>query len=376
MYHDDELEIWNLTKGIALDVAPQEVVPVVGCIFDWRPGVTATYRLNAGPERPVAVSDGRGGRLSSPGDFGIDSINRTDLRERGNILELTVHREQYQHRACVSFDARKQGPETPRFELDARGKHAVEEIGQVVDGRWTLQSTDGQPELGIAPGDEGYDRIILFGDANWTTGYEVITEFTIDQYLTSTHYHVFGPVFKWRPHAVGDGTALPRTWTSGLGVFSASSTGLTMRYGVDVTYKNNGQREGNHVVAAKRASTLRFARNRVIARLPGHHHVPEFPTGRRLRMRLLVDAGRHELTMEPVGWRGLRRRVDLVVPDSPELIASGAVGFLASYCAVRIHRFSVRPVRSSDQRPIGDEELPPPQHRSQDLSDSQAGDGP
>lgn len=86
---------------------------------------------------------------------------------------------------------------------------------QIVDGRWSL--VDG----GLRTQGRGYDRVISFGDMDWTD-YEVTTEFTIHDFTpphdgppswNSSH---LGIGLRWKGHH--DGGDLPRTKWYPIGV--------------------------------------------------------------------------------------------------------------------------------------------------------------
>ncbi len=344
MYNDQSVEIWNLTEGGTLNVAPQEVVPIVGHIHDWDPSQSVQYRLNGGDPFPVALTNGFGsGRLYGSGNFGIDSIVRDDFIDGPNCLEIEVGRSDGTVCSKVTFDVVRPRSERTEFRLDLEGAGPAESIGQVIDGRWRVVHDQDGAHLAVVVGDEGYDRIVLFGDESWTTGYEIVAEFTIDRYLPQMNFHCFGPVFKWRPHVQGGGAELPRTWTSGLGIFSSAATGLAVRYGVEARKTPDGERLGERIVGCSRVSHARFLRNRLTGAAPIIPQIQEFPTGHRLRMRLVIDHGRHHLSIGPVGWSGWHRQASIDV-DSHEDLPSGAVGFLAAYCAVRLHEYRVTPL--------------------------------
>jgi hypothetical protein len=343
MYEDAALEIWNLTDGGVALVAPQRVFPIVGKIKGADADVSMTYRLNGGPKRPVCVGDGSGGRLARRGDFAIDTIDRSEFCPGQNEIVFCVSRDSETHSSTVLFSPQSAAPSEPVFDLAKQGETMnVEEVGQVIDGRWGVTQTAEGPALQLAEGYDGYDRLILFGSDCWTSRYDVLTEFTIDSYSQAHNFHAFGPVFKWRPHEQGDGTHLPRTWTAGLGIYSTAASGLALRYGRFVTYGPSGKRNGNTLLASKRVSTARWLVSRAARRLPWVAPAPEFPAGQRWRMRLQVADGRHRLSVGPAAGSG-RGPAATIEVEAPELIPSGAVGFLASYCAMTIHRFVVTP---------------------------------
>lgn len=346
MFRDTSVEIWNLTEGGILETGCQEVITVVGRLLDWEFGTTVVYRLNGGPSRPVALYAMRFGRLGEFGEFGIDSIHRGDLRHGENELEIDVRRPTADRRAVsrVTFTPVRSRSREPRFSLPSDRVRSIEEFAQVVDGRWSVDRGDRGVDVSIAPGDEGYDRIVLFGDEAWSSDYQLVTEFTPLRYPNG--YHSFGPVFRWQPHVQGDGDVLPREWTAGLAIHSSGRRGLTLRAGHEVGYGPDGSRSRHTQYAARRASTVRAAYASISARAPLFPHVPEFPVGRPLRMTLTLRGRQARATIEPSGWRGAGRRATVAATLDDPLVRRGAVGFLAAYCSVRIHRFDVRPIPS------------------------------
>jgi hypothetical protein len=63
-------------------------------------------------------------------------------------------------------------------------------------------------------------------------------------------------------------------------------------------------------------------------------------------MTLALRGEHARATIEPCGWRGRARRATVAATLDEPLVRRGAVGFLAAYCSVRIHRFDVRPIAS------------------------------
>ena len=337
MHTDGPFEVWNVTDRGTIEIGPQRVVPIVGRIDGWSPDEELTFSLDGSEARPVYVSPGEG-RLSEKGDFAIDAIDRSMLGAAEHELVLRLHRPTDSVATTIHFRPVQQATSTPSFVLDTSAASAPEEVVQIVDGRWQVAQ---DAQLRIAPGDEGYDRIFVVGSDTWTTGYRAEVTFTIDRYLPGSRFHAFGLVFKWRSHRQGDGRHLPRNWTSGLGLFSSSGPGLALRYGEDVEYLPNGRRIGNTVLATARVDPLRWAVGRASTRARIVPAVPQFPAGTTIRMSVLVDHGMHRLELDAPGRPRSQRTVEA---ESPELVESGAVGFLNSYVATTVHEFSVTPL--------------------------------
>lgn len=335
MHNDGPIEIWNLTDGGYAEVGAQPVVPIVGRVSDWSPDDELTFSLDDSDWFPVYASPGKD-RLSGRGDFAIDAIDRSMLTGDEHLLRLRLARKRDSVTTNVRFHPRQSGPAEPDYRLDASGLSCPEEIVQVIDGRWQIARENGQ--LRIAPGDEGYDRIFILGRDTWTTGYRVHISFTVDRYLPGSRFHAFGLLYKWRSHRQGDGHHLPRNWTAGLGLFSSAGPGLAIRYGQDVQYLPNGKRLGNTLLAASRVDPIRWAVGRASARAKPLPAVPQFPAGTTIEMAMTVDHGMHRLDFHALNRPRSRRTVEV---ESPELVESGAVGFLAAYVATTVHSYEV-----------------------------------
>ncbi|MEM9033479.1 MAG: hypothetical protein AAGD18_02705 [Actinomycetota bacterium] len=339
MFRSGPIEIWNLTDDGPVEVGPQPLVPIVGRIHDWRPDEQLTWRLDDGEPAPAFVSTGAE-RLSWHGDFAIDGLLRDALAE-GEVheLELRLDGPARSHRAEVKFRPIATAAPEPSWDLAAMTGDEVEQIVQVIEGRWSLETEPNR--LRIEPGDEGYDRIIAFGRDTYTGDYLLDTTFTIDGFAAGKRFHAFGLLFKWRPHRQGDGTHLPRNWTSGLGIFSSTGPGLAIRYGEDVHYLPGGIRVGNTVVGTRRLDALRWAASRATVRSRLLPVLPQLPIGTRVRMSLEVEDGRHRLSIETEGRRSIERHLEV---EAPEPIETGCVGFMAAWTAVTVEELRVSPL--------------------------------
>lgn len=339
MHFEDPIEVWNATDGGDIEIGAQWVVPIVGRIHQWSPAEELTFTLDGSAPRPVYVSSGSG-RLSGKGDFAIDAIDRSMLDGGEHVLQLHLAREAGSVTTTLRLRPTQRAAVEPRFDLDTTGVSCPEEIVQVIDGRW--QIAEGRGKVKIAPGDEGYDRIFVVGRDTWTTGYRIDICFTIDRYMPGSRFHAFGLLFKWRSHRQGDGYHLPRNWTAGLGLFSSAGPGLSIRYGEDVEYLPNGDRIGNTRLAASSLDPIRWVLGQSTAKAKPLQAVPQIPAGTTIEASMTVDNGLHRLDFHALDRPRARRTIEI---EAPEIVESGAVGFLAAYVATTVHSFSVTPCR-------------------------------
>jgi hypothetical protein len=213
MYDSKDLEVWNLTPGGIAVFGAQKIFNVVGRAHSQGGQAILEYALNSGPKRPVNI--GNSPRMSRAGDFNIDTIDIADLRDE-NVLDLYVSSGSGTSHHSIPFSARPIALGSPRFDLEFNRVSNIEEIGQVIDGRWLVsKDEDGAPCLEIRPEDAGYDRLIGFGRHDWTAGYEVNARIVVTRW-TKRGYFNAGLTFKWNPHLRGDGTNLPTQWSTGL----------------------------------------------------------------------------------------------------------------------------------------------------------------
>ncbi|MBN2306162.1 MAG: hypothetical protein JXQ72_16890, partial [Anaerolineae bacterium] len=193
------------------------------------------------------------------------------------------------------------------------------------------------------------DKIVLFGRSEWTTGYTITARIGIVAW--SKPRHIAGLLFKWNPHDQGDGTHLPATWSTGLGVYH-SDHGLRLQYGVNVTVNEQGQEVGVTTLAERHYSRWRywawvakynktwpgasFRRTRIF---PHQHPLAQLPAGRQYRWRLVVRPDEHRLTVWPADRP--EPRPQLVAPAPPGLLDGGSVGLLSYRAALRLYEFDV-----------------------------------
>jgi hypothetical protein len=345
MVRTDQIEIWNLTDGGMARSGCVDIFNIVGRIEEPASVEEFAYQLNGGPEVPIvfARTSEPGARLSRAGDFSIDTIALADLAP-ANRLAFRIRRAGgADHRLKVHFRAAPFEEMQPRFRLDLDGVSGTEQVGQVVEGPWRVGADErGRRCLEIAPDDAGYDRIILFGREDWTTGYEVHARLAITRIVA---HHNIGLVFQWNPHERGDGTWLPKKWSSGLGYYCSygEHPGIRIRFGVQAHYDESGRIRGEYLLAHRPLTTRRrvlFNRMKQKFRLSGK--ASELRLHQDYSFHLLVSPKRLALTVWPAP--GAQPPPQLVVDDPVDPLGRGAVGILAYHVGVRLYKFEVRPL--------------------------------
>lgn len=346
MYSAADIEVWNVTPGSTVLCGAQEYFNVVGRLRDPDGVQGLWYRINGSPPRRVYFkrSPGERGRLARPGDFNIDTLDESDLRP-DNLLVLTV-----EDRDGKSVDhslpfrtARFPAPGTG-YRLDLTGARSVEEVGQVIDGRWQIsRDRSGEPRLQLTEEDSGYDRLVAFADAGWTTGFEVRARVRVDEW-TALPYHNVGLIFRWNPHLQGDGHHLPTQWSTGLAYYAAQCPGLRLRFGVDVHHDEHGRKVGSHVLQERPFSLVRrppgFLKNEVLKF--GTRPLTQLRAGTAYWFRLVAEPERLSLTVWPDQKEEPRPQLDVANP--PELLSRGTLGIIAANCAVSLYEYQITPL--------------------------------
>jgi hypothetical protein len=343
MYESNELEVWNLTPGGTAIFGAQKIFNIVGRVRHNNKILTLHYSLNKGPRNPVNI--GNSPRMSGPGDFGIDTIDIGDLQDE-NVLDLYVTGANGTSHHSIPFFAKPISDGLPYFKLDFDDVNNVEEIGQVIDGRWLIsKDAAGRPCLEIRPQDAGYDRLIGFGSRNWTTGYEINALITVTHW-TARGYFNTGLTFKWNPHLRGDGTCLPAQWSTGLAYYAAKCPGLRLRFGVDVHWNSANEKVGSYVLQETHYSFWRrwagFVRNEIfrIGNNPITQLLPLVP----YRFRLVVQPEAYRLTVWEDGTP--EPEPQLIVPNPTDMLPQGCVGLIGCNCAMRVFEYTVRPINN------------------------------
>lgn len=338
------MELWNISADAECLAGAQSIFNVVGRVDRYATLKRLTYSLNGGADVPVAVQGvgTNSKRLARPGDFNIDTIGVEELRDT-NRLRLRLHEEDGRvSEVEQDFRVRLIDAGPPIWSLNLRQAQMPQEAAQIVDGRWRLGIEDGRPYLGIAQEDAGYDRVLLVGHRDWTSGYEVRARFRVDAWTRSISQGV-GGAFKWNPHRRGDGSQLPEEWSSGVAWAFSESPGLTIRVGVDAAKDAGGRWRGESVIAEGSLSAGRAALSRLSRRLaPTVYAFPQIVPGIEYGYHLTLDRRALALTIWEV--RRAQPPPQVVAPYPPELLPRGSVGWIAHHCAVRVYELSVAPL--------------------------------
>jgi hypothetical protein len=345
MVRTDQIAIWNLTDGGIARSGCVDIFNIVGNVADPASIEKFAYQLNDGPEVPIFFTRRTepGARLIRVGDFSIDTIALADLAPTNRLSFRIKRAGGGEHIQQIRFRPAPFEEMQPRFRLDLDGVRGAEQVGQVVEGPWRVaQDERGRRCLEIAPEDAGYDRIILFGRKDWTTGYEVHARVAITRIIGP---HNIGLVFQWNPHERGDGTWLPKKWSSGLGYYCSygEDPGIRIRFGVQAHYDETGRIRGEYLLAHCPLTTRRQV---LINKIKHKARLSRWSTELRLHrdysFRMLVHPKRFALTVWPAA--GAEPTPQLVVGDPVDPLRQGAVGILAYHVGVRLYEFAVRPL--------------------------------
>ena len=346
MMTSDQIEVWNLTDGGIARSGCVDIFNVVGRVVDPTSIEEFTYQLNDGPEAPVFFvrRPEPAARLNRAGDFSIDTIALADLTP-ANRLSFRIKRAGGgEFRRELRFRTAPFEEVQPHFRLELDGVSGAEQVGQVVEGPWRVGEDErGRRCLEIASEDAGYDRIILFGREDWTTGYEVRARLAITRIIS---HHNIGLVFKWNPHERGDGTWLPNKWSSGLAYYCSygKHPGIRIRFGVRAHYDETGRIQGEYLLAhcpLTRRRQVLF--NKIKEKFRLSHWTTELCLNQDYSFRMLVRPKRFALTVSPA-MKAPERPPQLMVDDPIDPLPQGAVGILAYNVGVRLYDFQVRSI--------------------------------
>lgn len=353
MFTSDSVVVWNLSPGGVARSGAVSMFNVVGRLRHPELVEAAYYRINDEPEVRIYFEQDPAKlplRLGEPGEFNIDTLLLRQLQSH-NVLRFRIVRTGgRQIREELPFRVQPFGMDAPDFRLDLSSASNPEEVGQVVEGPWEVsQDEDGRRCLEVTRKGAGYDRVILFGRRDWTTGYEVLARFSA---TALTGMHNVGIVFKWNPHLQGDGTWLPSQWSTGLGYYcSYGEPGLRIRFGVDVHRTAEDEKVGDHLLGHAHVDRARYRRTWITSRLMRSASPSELVLGTDYLCRLRVHPRQYALTFwEAPGSRGrdeegVAEPDPQVVVDHPvDLLPQGSVGFIAHQAGVRLYEYQVRPV--------------------------------
>jgi hypothetical protein len=148
----------------------QRWVNVLGRVHDLVRGTSLVCELNGAP--PQAISLGPDGhRLARAGDFNVE-IDPINLRPGPNKLVLRAEAPDRQCCLCeVTIVWERGRPEALPLAVQWSQATSIQDVAQVVDGRWALT-----PQ-GVRTLEPWYDRVIGLGDLSWRD-YEVRTTVT------------------------------------------------------------------------------------------------------------------------------------------------------------------------------------------------------
>ncbi len=343
MLDTNDFIIWNLTHQQTVTIGSQSLFNILGRLKNPLIVLEFYFRVNQGEEKTILfnISDRNYGRLERTGDFNINSIDISELKET-NQLYLRVEYEDHCEETSIIFHTRRVEIEQPRFTLNLDGIGEPQEVGQVVDGYWQVDhSSSATPNIYVPPAEAGYDRIFLFGSQQWTSGYQITAR--LEATAWAHRVHLLGLLFKWQAHDKGDGSYLPLNWNTGLGIFDSRSETLRIRYGVNVR-KENGHKVGDTLVGEApldptSASSFSKSRFNILRREPRRDYLE---LKRPYWFHLIVHPQIHSLAV----WADDCQRPakpQVVIKNPTELLSFGSVGVIAYNCGIRIYNFEVSP---------------------------------
>jgi len=168
----EKIDIWyGDEQSFGLNGRAQNWINILGNVDRNTEWESVTYMLNGKNGNTLTLGSDKH-RLANKGDFNIE-LSWEEVNEGENKLEIiatpkkgkTIRRE-------VSVNVTK-GKKWPLpYYLDFSKTKNLQEVVQVVDGRWELT-----PE-GVKTAEPYYDRVLTIGDTNWTN-YEANIELTI-----------------------------------------------------------------------------------------------------------------------------------------------------------------------------------------------------
>lgn len=350
MFLCEDLEIWNLIHNQSVFFGAQEIFNVVGRVRRPDKTLNLCYSINGKSERPIFFSRSTGDceRLRSGGDFNIDTISSSDLNQENTIKLGIVDNSCRSKEYRIDFSIHRNKTVTPNFRLNLEGINYPQQVGQVVDGKWRVNKDEGGERcLEIKSQDAGYDRIILFGNHDWTTGYEVIARLCVKKW-TGIREHGLGIGFKWNPHGQGNGTCLPMQWNTGLGLYYFPKTlslkpGLRISIGVDVHFDSEGNYTGETVLGQGMFSFRRW----VYGIIKGHIFRMQYPTAqiepnKHLWLKMSVHPDRYEFTV----WKSGEKEPfpQVIASDPDDQLKRGSVAIIAHHCALRVYELRINPI--------------------------------
>lgn len=166
------INVWYGSRQVFGSVGlPQKWINILGNVNDPESDVrSAAFTINGGQIIHLQLGpDDR--RLVRPGDFNIE-IDSSSLVEGENKVEISaINSSGLQLAQTVTVEFQRRTWPLP-YQIDWAHVENVQEVLQIVDGRWTWDAK------GIRPAELGYDRVLAIGDMSWTE-YEVTVPVTI-----------------------------------------------------------------------------------------------------------------------------------------------------------------------------------------------------
>lgn len=177
----------------------QRWVNILGTVTDNDGIASLSYSLNGGPNMPLSIgSDLR--RLVDTGDFNIE-IDYLDLNPGNNQVEIRATDnagERRTRRMTVQYSEGNLWPDT--YSVDWQNVSNIQDVAQVVDGRWTLGPN------GVRTEQIGYDRVMGLGGLGWVN-FEITVPITIHSFDSGAYdtnesvAPAFGITLRWRGHS-------------------------------------------------------------------------------------------------------------------------------------------------------------------------------
>lgn len=332
------IRLWTVPDGGILGTGLAEPVMLLGSVDGADALIDLEYDLNRTGPRPVVVRRPGDGpelrRLQNVGDFAVDALGSENLQRTGNhVLLRASYANGSTAEAEVRFDTVDLGA-SGTFRERIAAATAASEVGQVVDGRWSLRR-GAVPAIGVAEEDAGLDRIIMLGNPPRETDFAAELTVRVNRWTRARHN--IGLLFGWEGHRLGDGaTSLPVEWTTGLAYYFSHCPGLRLRLGDDVHIDAAGRKVGDRVLGEAPVSWAARAMARVAERPTGGTGMRQLRPGVAYTFRTELRRDRWSLAVRPQGSRTRPPQLEVAVDAPPP---AGPLGVIAHYCSVDVLDF-------------------------------------
>lgn len=188
---------------------PQRWLNVLGHIGGASEVRAATYAINHGRPRPLTLGSDLF-RLAARGDFNAE-LNWDELRPVTNTLTVTAeYRDGATRSTNVTLFVHRHRAWPLPYRVDFRNVTNLQDVVQVVDGRWTLTGD------GVRTAHPWYDRVLALGGLTWTN-YDARIRLTVHGFTPPQRgpptFNVshFGVALRWRGHTA-DGKQPSERW--------------------------------------------------------------------------------------------------------------------------------------------------------------------